>query len=394
MKLLIAHVFATKRPLYLVPNFLHYILRSGKRIHGIGRGVGVVKKNLFSENGFDGVELEVVTMGVMRVRDWQIDTKRYSKILKQNLAIESVHAAFLPEQLAKFGRMKNGLNPAFRSDNVVAGLLAHIELASLLACDNPIMVLHPGIVPDSLSIQSGIDCVVENIKEILPALEKTRVTLCLENLGPVSERGKLRVVGGHYNELLEMVTRINHPQVKIAYDWGHANCFARKYYEENRDKLSKTYLTDFTFHHEFVKTLGKNIVYLHLNFNPAHLAVNFEKRPRFQGWDFHQGLDRADSESLASYKQVIRRVFFETSWRDFGAKALLELNPLGIAKVLNMGYMGSSDKGALSTARILRSWYADFLKEEEQQGGVEKTRRTGKIGLGVSPQIVSLETTS
>lgn len=367
MKLLIAHVFATKRPLYLVPNYLHYILRSGKRVHGIGRGVGTVKKNLFVEGGFDGVELDVASLGVIRIRDWQIDTERFGKILKQNLSIESVHAAFLPEQLAKFGRMKNGLNPAFRSDNVVAGLRAHIDLTSLLACDNPVMVLHPGIVPDSISTQSGIDCVVENIKEILPVLEKTRVTICLENLGPVSERGKLRVIGGLYEELLEMVERINHPQVKIAYDWGHANCMARKVYQENKKRLPKTYLTDFTFHHDFVKALGKHIAYLHLNFNPAHLAVNFEKRPRFQGWDFHQGLDRADSESLAAYKQVMRRVFFETSWRDFGAKALLELNPLGIVKMFHMGYMGSSDKGAISTVHILRSWFSEFEGEERQK---------------------------
>jgi hypothetical protein len=364
VKLLIAHVFATKRPLYLVPNYLHLLLRSGRRIHGIIKGVGAVKRNLFVEDGFDGVELEVLSLGVIRIRDWQIDTERFGKILKQKMPIESVHAAFLPEQLAKFGRMINGLNPAFRSENVVNGLLAHIELASLLACDNPIMVLHPGIVPDSISTQAGIDCVVENVKEILPALEKTRVTICLENLGPVSERGKLRVIGGRHEELLEMVERINHPQVKIAYDWGHANCMARKVYQENKKNLPKSYLTDFTFHHDFVKALGKHIVYLHLNFNPAHLAVNFEKRPRFQGWDFHQGLDRADSHSLVLYKQVMRRVFFETAWRSFGAKALLELNPLGIAKMLHMGYMGSSDKGALSTAHILRSWFHEFEQEE------------------------------
>lgn len=385
---MIAHVFATKRPLYLVPNFLHYILRSGKRIHGIGKSFGAVKRNLFVEGGYDGIEMEVVSLGVIRVRDWQIDTDRFGKILKQKMPIESVHAAFLPEQLAKFGRMKNGLNPAFRSENVVKGLLSHIELTSLLACDNPIMVLHPGILPDSISTQSGIDCVVENIKEILPALEKTRVTICLENLGPVSERGKLRVVGGHYNELLEMVERINHPQVKIAYDWGHANCFARKFYEKNKQSLPETYMTDFTFHHEFVSTLGKHIVYLHLNFNPAHLAVNFEKRPRFQGWDFHQGLDRADSASLAAYKQVMRRVFFETSWRAFGAKALLELNPLGIAKMLHMGYMGSSDKGALSTAHLLRSWFNEF---QEEALLLEKKSKNGSKLKSPMP-VVSLET--
>ncbi len=374
MKFLLQQVFAHTKPYYLASNYLDALVKHSARWHKIVTSVGKPKQHLFLPGGFDGIEFDAFNVGILNSDSWEIYLERVRRLQEQGLKIESVHAVYPPAQFADPHQAAKTLNLGFLSGEVVNGIKTHIRLASALVDDNPTLVLHPGIIPAAMPMAEAIGNVVNNVKLCLTDLEKTKVILCLENLAPILDKTKIKVVASDYNVLKEIVADINHPQVKVVYDWGHANASARVYYEENSNKLPEDYLPSFQYHHDLVKTLGQDIVYLHLNYNPAHIMTTH--KPRMlgtSGWDFHQGLNQADPQSLARYKEIMEEVYFNTGLRKTGRKMLLELNPRGLLKWLGMGYVGTDDVGALESVRILRSWFMEFEHIGKEKGHENRT---------------------
>lgn len=373
MKFLIQQVFAHDKPNYLIPNYVKSFTDRSFFLDKAVNSVGIVKRKLFEPGIYDGIEFDAANIGILDSTSWELKLKRIRRLQEQGLNIESVHGIFPHGESPHLDKPAAYLNIGYLSGEMVNGIKTHVRLTAAIVSDNPILVLHPGIVPISMPIAEAIDNASNNLKLCLTDLEKTEVTICIENLAPPVKSGKWKVVGQDYNVVKEIVSRVNHPQVKVVYDWGHANASARIYYEENREKLPPSYLSDFTFHKELVKTFGKDIVYMHLNYNLAH-HINFKKPRGFSmtGWDFHQGINTADEQSLKGYKDILMEVYFNSGLRDHGTKILLELSPKGVMRLIGLGYLGATDDDAITSVKLLRNWFTEFEEIGKNKGAKRK----------------------
>lgn len=369
MKILIQQVFAHQKPTYLIPNYIKSYTNRSFFLDRAINSVGIVKSQFFQSGIFDGIEFDAANLNILDGQNWELKLKRVRRLQEQGLNIESVHGVFPHGESPHLDKPEQYLNLGFLSGGVVNGIKTHVRLTAAIVSDNPILVLHPGIVPDTMHISEAIDNVSNNLKLCLTDLEKTKVTICIENLAPPVKKGQWKIVGQDFNVVKEIVSRVNHPQVKIVYDWGHANASARIYYEKNRENLPSDYLSSFTYHKELVNTFGIDLVYMHLNYNLAHW-INF-KEPRgysMTGWDFHQGINTADPQSLAHYKDILMEIYFNSGLRSHGTKALLELSPKGIMRYLGLGYVGATDNDAIESVRLLKQWFTEFEEIGKNMG--------------------------
>lgn len=358
MKILLQQVFSHKNPLYLLSTYLRTLGYPSHHYRKIFRGIGKVKHNLFEDSLYDGIEFDAHHVDVFFYKRWRIDWKRIEKFKKQGLPIEAVHAHY-PSGVRMLRRSDLLLNLAVRSPLIVEGLKAHIEITANLVKDKKILVVHPGVVKEDTSDFEAVENVVATLKQCLEELERRAVFLCLENLNPHYGLG-LRNIGDNYKVLGEILTRVNHPNIKIVYDWGHANAFARDFYERNKENLAEDYLTNFLYHKELINNLGREIVYAHLNYNPAHdLHEVLLKNFFVTGWDYHMGLNKIPQRWLSGYKEVMKLLCEKTSIKEFG-KVLLEIRPHRLFRIFDFSSFGVTDEEAIKTLKLLRNWFEEF----------------------------------
>lgn len=361
MKFLILHSFAHKHPLYLLPYFIQVFSGKGERLQKWIPSIGKVKDFLFTPDYYDGIEFDVEHTGVFNKNTWEFNLPRLRRFENQKLYCGSVHGVFPLGSSVRLDKVGPTLNLAYPIAKVVDGTRAHIRLTSMLVTDEfPLLVLHPGKVPIDMPQEQMINNVITNLQACLKDLEKTKVIICLENLATLDPRTKFKVVSSDYYVLKEIVAKLNHPQIKIVYDWGHANISARFYYESHKNHLPQDFLSSFQYHKDLVSELASDIVYLHLNYNSAHrLDFVLPRATRGYGWDFHAGFNTLDFASAHNYKEILFDVYLKSGLRQFGGKVLLEINPQGPA-FIGMSYMGATDQEAIQTVKTLRQWFNDF----------------------------------
>lgn len=353
MKLLLTSVFAFQHPAYLIPTAINTLFKYKHGLYEVFPTIGTVKEALFREGLYEGIELDLLSSGVINRSTMTIDVRRLDLFKKQHIPVESVHAIYPLIQMDV--SPTEYLNLAVFHEKITRGLKAHIELTSQLVKTFPLLVVHPGIIPNAVPLNTGIWNVISNITSVLKQLEKTNVTLCLENVAPIRRYG-VQAVGDDWQTLQKIVRAINHPQVKVVYDMGHANLSARHHYEMNQKVLHTDYLSEFEYHYKFIRELRDDIVFAHLSYNPAHLLdKKVSRRERISGYDFHQGLNKADKCSLMEVKKVIRYLMGNTNIQSYGDKILVEMSPSSLVKYAGFGYMGGSDSDAVQTAHILKN---------------------------------------
>lgn len=356
MKLLLTSLFAYKSPTSLIPTAYNIAFPYRHSLYEVFPSIGHGKTDLFKEGLYDGIELDVLSSGVIDRSMMKIDQKRLALFEKQQINVESVHAAY-PLIHMKVSDV-HFLNLAVSHEQIVKGLKAHIQLTGRLVNKDPLLVVHLGVIPSHVPIRLAIKNVISNIRSVLKDLEKSHVTLCLENVAPITHRSGFRALGDNWETLQEVIQSINHPLVKVAYDMGHANLSARQKYDAQRNELPHMYLSEFTYHDEFIAGLNKDIVFAHLSYNSAHLLDRkMEGRLKLTGWDFHQGLNKADSHSLRSINRVIQSLISATGIKAHGEKILIEMSPSSLVRFTGFGYMGGTDSDAVKTARILKPSY-------------------------------------
>ena len=122
-----------------------------------------------------------------------------------------------------------------------------IEISAVLGIKN--LVYHPGGVP-GMKRMEYYDFNVSYARELLPTLEKTGVSLLLENVGRWDEPYRCHNAG----EMLELIDAVDHPLYGACLDTGHLSLADGQQYE-------------------MIKGLGKHLKGLHVQDNFGSLPV-------------------------------------------------------------------------------------------------------------------------
>lgn len=120
-------------------------------------------------------------------------------------------------------------NPLSLDENYDLMLRAHIrslEVCGLLGIPNT--VIHAGWAP-GIGREEFYERNLAYIRKLIPALEETGVTLCVENSSTVNRPNMFYFVDG--GELARFLEYVDHPLVRACWDTGHANMEGPQYEE-------------------------------------------------------------------------------------------------------------------------------------------------------------------
>lgn len=135
--------------------------------------------------------------------------------LKKKLESEglkaSIHASFKPYSLCDF-------DETIRKESIKQIKKLVLVMSKI---GSRILVVHPGYYLDKSKKEICFNNLIKSIKELLPLLEKTRVNLCIENMGHRKDYDKLRLMNSpqDFKRLFEI---INSDFVNITLDTAHA----------------------------------------------------------------------------------------------------------------------------------------------------------------------------
>lgn len=264
VKNLLCGLAATTNPFFLVsemifsewPKVRKIVQRKEKTIN--------VNEDLFGKNKFDGIEFMLI--GVFD-NDWNIIPDKIESYKKSKVTSYSFHGCY--ENFPK--RYKNiYLNLADESNKKTRKALhSHIKAVSQLQKERSVLVFHPGIIKKGNNRKRAFENVINNLKDELEYARKKNVVVCIENMAWGWGSG-VEPFCNEATDLRYILDKINHPNLKITFDWGHLNSFLmnpkfrNKYYKAGEDCLNFKHIKD------FVDILGRDIVHAHIHYNRCH----------------------------------------------------------------------------------------------------------------------------
>lgn len=123
----------------------------------------------------------------------------------------SVHALFKPYSLCDF-------NETIRKESVEQIKKLVLIMSKI---GSGILVVHPGYYQDKSKKDICFNNLIKSVKELLPLLEKTRINLCIENMGHKKGYGKLRLMNSPH-DFKSLFRIIKSDFVNITLDAAHA----------------------------------------------------------------------------------------------------------------------------------------------------------------------------
>ena len=265
VKNLLCGLAATSNPFFLVsemifsewPRIRKFIERNGNTIN--------LNEELFGKKKYDGAEF--IMIGIFD-NDWNIRQDKIESYKKSRIPFYSFHGCY--ENFPK--RYKNiYLNLADNSNSrTKKAVRSHIEAVAMLQKEKSILVFHPGIIKKRNNKEKGFQNVINNLAGNLDYAREKNITICIENMSWGWGSG-IEPFCNDAHDLKYILDKVNHPNLKITFDWGHLNSylmnpeFRSKYYKEDEDCL------DFRHIDDFVRILGKEIIHVHIHYNRCHL---------------------------------------------------------------------------------------------------------------------------
>lgn len=337
IKNLLCGLAATSNPLFLVSELLFSEWPFLKKILDKDGNIVKFNKNLFGENKYDGTEFMMV--GVFD-KNWNIREDKIESYKKLGIPFYTFHGCY--EGFPK--RYKNiYLNLAENSnDQIKKAIHSHIEAASILKRDEKtILVFHPGIIRRKNNREKGFVNVIKNLESCLDFAQKKKVVVCIENMPWGWGSGEINFCNDAH-DLKYILDKVNHPNLKITFDWGHLNSylmndnFRKKYYQEGEECYYFDHIND------FINILGKDIVHSHIHYNRCHLSkykkfkkgtlnklfvyiifwtdlskfIRKEKNKYF--YDEHLTLSNIGGKYLKGFEKTINNLLEKSSIRDLG----------------------------------------------------------------------------
>lgn len=332
--------------------------------------------SLVKETNYDGLEL--VMWGLFD-EHWDINQKRLSAYKKSNLPLYAFHAC---SECFPKNFKGNYLNLAEDGSYIKKAISSHIKAAAALKKGKKtVIVFHPGAVKKGKSCVWAMRNVIENITSGLEEAKRKNVILTLENM---YFHPDYELFCNDESDFQYIFEKIQHPNLKITFDWGHLNTLFAKEGYWNYIK-SRTMFRDENFIFEnterFIKKLGRNIGYCHLHYNRMHTMLKFVpknfakdfivnfffwtelakalKRKHDEHYDEHLTLNRIPEKYMAPYKRTIVDLLKYTAISDFGF-ITFEFSPYKLFGFFKFQEEGAKMEDYKINLKIFKSW----LKED------------------------------
>jgi sugar phosphate isomerase/epimerase len=366
VKNLINGLAAIPSPFFLASEFLFSEYPKLKQYLDLEKNIGEIDKRLFTDGNYDGIEL--VLWGLFDEK-WNIRQKRLEEYKKCKIPFYTYHACF--EGISK--RFKTiYLNLAERCDNMTKkAIKSHIIATSELSLGRTVIVFHPGTISCLNDKEKGFSNIINNLESALDLAREKDIIL---TRGWGSSRCSFC---NEHQDLKHIIDKVNHPNLKVTFDWGHLNsCLLNKEYKErfykNDDEIK-------TFKHidDFVDSLGKDIIHSHIHYNRSHLnqSTNFRegilkkfvvyvlfwtnlskfvrKGRNKNFYDEHLTLNRITNSYLPGFKNSILNLLEKTSIKDNGY-ITHEFAPRRVFKVFTYSKVGAEHDDYLKSLKIFK----------------------------------------
>jgi sugar phosphate isomerase/epimerase len=332
IKNLICGLAAMPNPFFLIPEFLVSEWPYLKKFLDSKNGIGKPNPKLFESDAYDGIEL--VLWGMFD-ENWNIREERLKKYKEGKLPLYTFHACFesFPSKLRNVY-----LNLAENDKAIKKAIRSHVEAASILGKENPILVFHPGVIKNDGEKTQALRNVINNLGEMAYFAQQKGVTLTLENM---PQMRNLPPFCNNFTELKYILEKIKHPNLKITFDWGHLNtCLTNCEYKNYSKKLEKNFY--FSHINQFIDAAGEDIIHAHIHYNRSHLnrfsklrrgllkkfliylffwtsMSKFIRNDRENDlYDEHLTLNKIQDEYLGSYGQTIKNLLEKSSIKKYG----------------------------------------------------------------------------
>ncbi len=364
-------------PAHFISDIINVELPFLKKFKFGNKRFSLPEKIIFAEsNGYDGIEL---TLWGLFDEYWRVNEHRKALIINSGIKIYTFHGCFegCPKSLRGYY-----LNLAEKNPDTFAAIRAQIDLVSELSQEDPILVFHPGFCPKEISREQAIINVIENINPHLDYAQEKKVVLTLENMDYKPE-GKM--IFYDFTDFENVFSKINHPNLKITFDWGHMNTNACN--PEIMRRISKEKIHNFEHITEFIDKINTKIIHAHVHYNKSHLGGEIKKKRNYindlvylvffwtetvkflnQGnigisvYDKHLPFNRISTEYLESYQKSIKKLIEKSSIRDFGY-ITHEISPQKIFKYFNFIEEGANSTDLMESLEIFRSFINDLYRQ-------------------------------
>lgn len=327
-----------------------------------GKRIGKVNLELLKEAGYDGIEL---TLWGLFDENWEINNERLKEYKKRNLPFYTFHGCFE----AFPPRFKNAyLNLTENDPKIKKAIRSHVDVVAELKRDKrTILVFHPGKIKRGQTKYEAFKNLIENIGSHLEYAKKHDVILTLENMPYYFNAVPFCQ---NYLDFQYIFKKIQHPNLKITFDWGHLNTqlLNRDFREYIKNKNNyKEKIFPFFHINEFVDRIGKNIVHAHLHYNRCHKILEFanlepnlgflknfiihfffwtnlarylRKSAQSDSLDEHLSFDKIEERYVSDFQKTLENLMTKSSILDCGF-VTHEFVPRHVFKVLTYQKSGA-----------------------------------------------------
>lgn len=361
MKYLIEHNFTLKHPFYiLIPSLVHYTKLSF--LKKLTTGTGKINKNFFRPREFDGNEFCFVMTGIFD-KNYNINKRRLKSYKKMKLPHHTFHANYScpPAQFKE-----TYLNLSEDDERTQKALKAHIDAVSELkrTKEDVIMVIHGGRTKENQ--QRAIDNVVLNLEKALPYAERNGIILAIENMTAEDKEGHY-YIGADYDDLKQILRKLPSNNLKVTFDWGHANTYYKKYIEKNFGKkyteLGEEVLS-FKHIDDLIDNLKQDIIYGHIHYNESHLY--FPYHIYGCSLDEHRPLTDIPLKEINNFSRTIRKLLEETQIKNYGY-IHLELWPRTYFEFYTVAKKGSSQSEQLRSLKLFKNLFHKYERVDKNE---------------------------
>jgi sugar phosphate isomerase/epimerase len=384
LKHLIGNLALIPSPFYLLSEILRWEIPILRKIESFknGRYIGRANMAILGGKNYDGVEL--TTWGLFG-ENWEINQKRLVSYKKSKIPFYTFHACY--EAFPR--KFKNAyLNLAENDPKIKKAIKSHIDVAAALKHNKKtVLVFHPGKVVNTHTTTSfggevnsskieAVNNVIENILPFLDYAKKNNVIITLENMPYYCERTEFF---NNVPDFKYVFQRINHPNLKITFDWGHLNTQTLRN-DKYQTNGTKNYFDDIN---NFIDNLGANIAHTHIHYNQSHfkkpkdneisplknfiiknfswtnLGNTLQKSAYIESLDQHLALNKIEKQYFQNYKETMQNLIKKSHILDYGF-ITHEIIPKRIFKFFTYQTSGADFYDYIASLKIFKKMINEY----------------------------------
>jgi len=344
-----------------------------------GTRIGKVDLDLLKESGYDGLEL---TLWGLFDETWDINLERLKQYKKSNYPFYTFHGCF--ESFPR--KFKNAyLNLTEKNPRIIKAIKSHILVASELKKDKTAtLVFHPGKILKNQTKEEAISNLIFNLSKNLDLAKEKGIIVTIENMPYRFNKVDFFQDSADFKYIF---SRIQHPNLKITFDWGHLNTQLAKTDFNKQNKYKDYKKGQFIFQHinNFVNALGENIAHAHIHYNRSHemafpklragniknffiylffwtkFAKSIQKRMNCEFLDEHLSLEKIENAYRIEYEKTIDNLLKKSSILKYGF-ITHEIAPLRIFKIFIYQKNGAKREDLRKSLLIFKKMIKNYLK--------------------------------